>query len=53
MLQDVGFCYVCMTTITTPIAAFSLLGDFAPESSLLWVKAAFGNLGNLAGGGLQ
>ena len=53
MLRDVGFCYVCMTAITTPIVAFSLLGDFAPEGSLQWVKAAVGNLGNLASGGLR
>ena len=53
MLRDVGFCYVCMTAITTPIAAFSLLDDFAHEGSLLWVKAAVGNPSNFAGGGLQ
>lgn len=46
MLRDFGIVFAVMAALTTPLTAFSLLGNFAPDGGPL-IRTTVGNLGRL------
>eukprot|EP00930_Biecheleria_cincta_P072492 TRINITY_DN5987_c0_g2_i3.p1 TRINITY_DN5987_c0_g2~~TRINITY_DN5987_c0_g2_i3.p1 ORF type:complete len:1063 (+),score=153.55 TRINITY_DN5987_c0_g2_i3:43-3189(+) len=45
-LRNLGFIFAYMAALTSPIAAFNMLGNFGPDTGQALLKSAIGNLGS-------
>mmetsp|Transcript_25411 Transcript_25411/g.46121 ORF Transcript_25411/g.46121 Transcript_25411/m.46121 type:complete len:1023 (+) Transcript_25411:81-3149(+) len=48
MLRNFGFMYAYMAAFTAPIPAFSMVGDFLPDTGQFLAKTTIGNMGSYA-----